>query len=65
MIKAPVGGKKCIISGDFNVNLLVHNSVVACQDFFHNFIDDNYKSLNDVPTSVTQTSKTCLDTYLC
>ena len=56
MIKASVGGKKCIILGDFNVNLLGINSAVACKDFFDNFVDDNYKSLIDVPTRVTQTS---------
>ena len=61
MIKASVGGKKCIILGDFNVNLLGLNSVLACQDFFDNFIDGNYTSLIDAPTRVTQTSKTCLD----
>ena len=56
MIKASVDGKKCIILGDFILNLLGLNSVVACRDFFDNFIDDNYKSLIDVPTRVTQTS---------
>ena len=61
MIKASVGGKKCIKLGDFNVNLLGLNSVLACQDFFDNFIDGNYTSLIDAPTRVTQTSKTCLD----
>ena len=61
MIKASVGGKNCIILGDFIVNLLGLNFVVADQDFFDNFVDDNFTSLNDVPTRVAQTSKTCLD----
>ena len=34
MTKASVGGKECIILGDFNVNLLGLKSVLACQDFF-------------------------------
>ena len=46
---------------DFNINLLGLNSVVACQDVFDNFITDNYASLIDVPSRVTQTSKTCSD----
>ena len=38
IIKASIVGKKCIISGDFNINLLGLKSVVDCQDFFDNFI---------------------------
>ena len=58
MIKVSIGGKKCIVLGDFNVNLLGLNSVVACLHFFDHFIAENYTSLFDVPTRVTQTSKT-------
>ena len=54
MMQASVGGRKCIILGDFDANLLGHNSVIACQGFFDNFIDGNYTSLTDAPTRVTQ-----------
>ena len=64
MIKASVGGKKCIYFCDINGNLLGLNSVVACQAFFYNFSADDYTSLIDVPTRFTQTSKICLDHIL-
>ena len=53
--------KKCLIFGDFNINLMNLNSVVSCHDFYDLFISGNYTPLIDMPTRVTPTSATCLD----
>ena len=57
------GNKSCIISGDFNINLLNHTNS-SSQSFIDLFISYSFLPQIHKPTRITDTSATLIDNFL-
>ena len=53
--------KDCYISGDFNLDLLKHETNSTINDFLNAFYNSNLRPLIDRPTRITPTSATLID----
>lgn len=57
--------KTCIIAGDFNFDLLQHNSCEASSLFLQAFTTQGFFPCISVPTRITSHSKTLIDNFFC
>ena len=61
MISTHSHNKKCIVTGDFNIDLMSIGTVSSCQNFVDSFASENFTSLIDAPTRISRNSNTCID----
>lgn len=57
--------KICVFGGDFNIDLLKHETVDTCSEFLNSLTSYGFLPFISLPTRITCTSRTLIDNFFC